>query len=147
MCGRFSQAQTREEYLAYLAEEADRHIAYDPEPIGRYNVAPGTKVLLLSECDELLHNDPVLWGYAPGWWDKPPLINARVETAATSRMFKHLWQHGRAICFSDGWFEWKKEGDKNSPTAFTAPTASRYLWQQLAALHLSTVMQHNAFSA
>ena len=108
MCGRFAQAQTREEYLAYLADEGDRDIAYDPAPIGRYNVAPGTKVLLLSERDELLHLDPVFWGYAPGWWDKAPLINARVETAATSRMFKPLWQHGRAICFADGWFEWKK---------------------------------------
>ncbi len=45
MCGRFAQAQTREEYLAYLANEADRDIAFDPEPIGRYNVAPGTKIL------------------------------------------------------------------------------------------------------
>lgn len=85
---------------------------YDPEPIGRYNVAPGTKVLLLSERDEHLHLDPVFWGYAPGWWDKPPLINARVETAATSHMFKPLWQHGRAICFADGWFEWKKKATK-----------------------------------
>ncbi|EHY3909424.1 SOS response-associated peptidase family protein, partial [Salmonella enterica] len=58
---------------------------------------------------------PVFWGYAPGWWDKAPLINARVETAASSRMFKPLWQHGRAICFADGWFEWKKEGDKKQP--------------------------------
>ncbi|ENP7130880.1 MULTISPECIES: SOS response-associated peptidase [Raoultella] len=115
MCGRFAQSQTREEYLAYLVEEADRNIAYDPAPIGRYNVAPGTRVLLLSERDEQLHLDPVHWGYAPGWWDKPPLINARVETAATSRMFKHLWQHGRAICFAHGWFEWKKEGDKKQP--------------------------------
>ncbi|HBZ8007604.1 TPA: SOS response-associated peptidase [Klebsiella variicola subsp. variicola] len=115
MCGRFAQSQTREEYLAYLADEAERDIAYDPEPIGRYNVAPGTKVLLLSERDEQLHLDPVHWGYAPGWWDKPPLINARVETAAASRMFKPLWQHGRAICFADGWFEWKKEGDKKQP--------------------------------
>jgi putative SOS response-associated peptidase YedK len=115
MCGRFAQSQTREEYLAYLAEEAERNIAYDPEPIGRYNVAPGTKVLLLSERNEQLHLDPVHWGYAPGWWDKPALINARVETAATSRMFKPLWQHGRAICFADGWFEWKREGDKKQP--------------------------------
>ncbi|HBX9976351.1 TPA: hypothetical protein MIM69_14860 [Klebsiella variicola] len=97
MCGRFAQAQTREEYLAYLAEEAERDIAYDPEPIGRYNVAPGTKVLLLSERDEQLHLDPVHWGYAPRWWDKPPLINARVETTATSRMFKLLWNMAR--CF------------------------------------------------
>ena len=114
MCGRFAQSQTREDYLAFLAEDIERDIPYDPEPIGRYNVAPGTKVLLLSERDEHLHLDPVFWGYAPGWWDKPPLINARVETAATSRMFKPLWQHGRVICFADGWFEWKKEGDKNS---------------------------------
>ena len=115
MCGRFAQSQTREEYLAYLAEEAERDIAFNPEPIRRYNVAPGTRVLLLSERDEQLHLDPVIWGYAPGWWDKLPLINARVETAATSRMFKPLWQHGRAICFSDGWFEWKKEDDKKQP--------------------------------
>jgi len=115
MCGRFAQARTREEYLAFLANEAERDIPYDPQPIGRYNVAPGTKVLLLNERDDLLHLDPVHWGYAPGWWDKPALINARVETAATSRMFKPLWQHGRAIVFADGWFEWKKEGNRKQP--------------------------------
>lgn len=115
MCGRFAQSQTREEYLAYLAEDAEHDIAWDPVPIGRYNVAPGTKVLLLSERDEVLHLDPVFWGYAPGWWSKPPLINARVETAAASRMFKPLWLHGRAIVFADGWFEWKKDGDRKQP--------------------------------
>ncbi|MGF6100144.1 putative SOS response-associated peptidase YedK [Enterobacter sp. A4] len=65
----FCISPNREEYLAYLADKADRDIAYDPEPIGRYNVAPGTKVLLLSGRDELLYLDPVFWGYAPGWWD------------------------------------------------------------------------------
>ncbi|SYH23816.1 Gifsy-2 prophage protein [Klebsiella pneumoniae] len=54
MCGRFSQSMTREDYLSLLADEADRDIAYDPEPIGRFNVAPGTRVLLLSERDEQL---------------------------------------------------------------------------------------------
>lgn len=115
MCGRFAQSQPREAYLAFLAEEAERDIAYDPEPIGRYNVAPGTKVLVLSERDQRLHLDPVFWGYAPGWWGKSPLINARVETAATSRMFRSLWQHGRAIVFADGWFEWKKEDSRKQP--------------------------------
>lgn len=52
MCGRFAQAQTREAYLAYLADEADRDIAYDPEPISGYNVVPGSKILLLSEREE-----------------------------------------------------------------------------------------------
>lgn len=71
--------------------------------------------MLLSERNEQLHLDPVLWGYTPKWWDKQSLINARVQTAATSRLFKPLWQHGRDICFADGWFEWEKEGYKKQP--------------------------------
>ncbi|WP_435948165.1 SOS response-associated peptidase [Dryocola sp. BD586] len=115
MCGRFAQFQMREKYLTYLVDEDEREIPYDPQPVARYNVAPGTRVLLLSERADRLHLDPVVWGYAPGWWDKAPLINARVETAAASRMFKPLWQHGRAIVFADGWYEWKKEGEKKQP--------------------------------
>jgi len=29
MCGRFAQAQAREEHLTYLADEAERDMAYD----------------------------------------------------------------------------------------------------------------------
>lgn len=46
MCGRFSQSMTREQYQAILADETEEDIPYDPEPIGRYNVASGTKDLL-----------------------------------------------------------------------------------------------------
>jgi putative SOS response-associated peptidase YedK len=105
----------RDDYLTCLASDAEHNIAFDPEPIGRFNVAPGTKVLLLSERDAQLHLDAVHWGYAPGWWDKAPLINARVETAASSRMFRSLWERGRAIVFADGWFEWKREGKRKQP--------------------------------
>lgn len=59
MCGRFAQSQTREEYLVYLAEEAERDIAYNPKLIGQNNVAHVTKVLLLSERNEQLHFDPI----------------------------------------------------------------------------------------
>jgi putative SOS response-associated peptidase YedK len=31
-----------------------------------------------------------------------------------AEMFKPLWQHGRAIFFADGWYEWKKEGNKTA---------------------------------
>lgn len=145
MCGRFAQAQTREEYLAYLADEGDRDIAYDPEPISRYNVAPGTKVLLLSERDEQLHLDPVFWGYAPGWWDKAPLINARVETAATSRMFKPLWQHGRAICLRMDGSNGRRKATRNNPTSFTGPTGIQYSWRRSAARLLNAAMKLRAF--
>ena len=77
-------------------------------------MAPGTRGLLLNERDEQLHLDSVFWDI-PQEWDKPPLINARVETAAASRMFRPLWQHGRAIVFADRWFEWKKEDGQKQP--------------------------------
>lgn len=114
MCGRFAQYSSRNRYFDALAVE-DEGLIYDPEPVNRYNVAPGTKVLLLNERDDHLHLDPVFWGYGPAWWNKPPLINARSETAATGRMFKPLWLHGRAIVPADGWFEWKKAGNTKQP--------------------------------
>lgn len=115
MCGRFTQYRTREEYLKEFADDVERQIAHDHEPIGRYNVAPGTRVLLLNQRDDKLHLDPVHWGYGPEWWDKAPLINARVEKAATGRMFKPLWNHGRAVVMADGWYEWKRDGSKKQP--------------------------------
>ena len=114
MCGRFAQYSSRDEYFESLGLTPEE-ILYDPEPIGRFNVAPGTKVLLLNERDEELHLDPVYWGYGPEWWDKQPLIKARGETAATGRMFKPLWNHGRAIVPADAWYEWKRDGEKKQP--------------------------------
>lgn len=115
MCGRFTQYRTRETYLDELPGDIQRAIAYDPEPTGRYNIAPGSRVLLLNQREGTLCLDPVYWGYGPEWWNKPPLINARVETAATGRMFKPLWQHGRAVVMADGWYEWKRIGNKKQP--------------------------------
>lgn len=97
MCGRFTQYNSREEYLSFLGEEAERDIPYDPEPVGRYNVAPGTRVLLLSERHSQLQLDPVHWGYAPEWWNKPALINARSETAADSRAVGNPRNQGREL--------------------------------------------------
>lgn len=114
MCGRFVQYSRRDEYFDSPGLKQDE-ITFDPKPIGRFNVAPGTKVLLLSEREGALHLDPVFWGYGPEWWDKQPLINARDETAASGRMFKPLWNHERAIVPANAWFEWQKECGKKQP--------------------------------
>lgn len=114
MCGRFTQYQSRDVYFDELGAAGSDYV-HDPEPIGRYNVAPGTNVLLLNQRDGKLKLDMVYWGYDPEWWDKLPLINARGETAASSRMFKPLWNHGRAIVFADGWYEWVRSENKEQP--------------------------------
>lgn len=111
MCGRFAQFETKEEYLKFLDAGAEFIGTLDGKPIGRYNVAPGTRVLLLNQRGGGLHLDSVHWGYQPCWAKesgRPPLINARAESAAGSRMFKPLWNHGRALVMANGWYEWKK---------------------------------------
>ncbi len=145
MCERFAQAQTREEYLAYLADEGDRDIAYDPEHIRHYNVEPGKKVLLLSERDEQLHLDHVFWGYAPGWWDKQPLINARVETAATIGCSNLSGSMARLSSLPMDGSNGRRKVTKNSPTSFTGPTASPYSWQRSAAPRSNAEMKQKVF--
>ncbi len=39
MCGRFSQSMTREDYLAFLADESECDIPYNFEPTSRLNAA------------------------------------------------------------------------------------------------------------
>ncbi|WP_447875149.1 SOS response-associated peptidase family protein [Serratia fonticola] len=114
MCGRFAQIHTRADYLDALASDLEFASALDTVPIARYNVAPGTHVLLFNQRDDVLYMDPINWGYGPDWWlemKRQPVINARVETAATSRMFKPLWDRGRMLVAADGWYEWKKSSD------------------------------------
>jgi putative SOS response-associated peptidase YedK len=112
MCGRFAQFHTRDEFLAAL--ETNMPVITTGDWRARYNFAPGTPVPVFHFHDDQLQLTPVHWGYAPGWWldqGKPPLINARVETAASSRMFTPLWKHGRALVPASGWYEWKKSPD------------------------------------
>ncbi len=47
MYGRFTQFQNRDAYFDALGV-ADGDYIHDPEPIGRYNVALSTNVLLLN---------------------------------------------------------------------------------------------------
>lgn len=108
MCGRFVQSDSRDVYFEAL-NLSPNDVLFDPEPIGRFNVAPGTSVLILTKSDECYQFVPVHWGYKPEWWNKAAMINARSETAATGRMFKALWNTGRAIVPATGWFEWARQ--------------------------------------
>tara|TARA_R110000868_G_scaffold406510_1_gene686982 strand:+ start:2657 stop:3214 length:558 start_codon:yes stop_codon:yes gene_type:complete len=53
------------------------------------------------------------WGYAPPWargsGNRPPAINARLETAVTSRYWSNVWKSGRCLVPADGWYEWVKD--------------------------------------
>lgn len=113
MCGRFTQYQAQVRYLERLNWQAP--LAFEPsdEPIERYNVAPTTPVQLLHLDADGLRMNAVPWGYAPHWargqGKRPPAINARLETAVTSRYWSAVWKHGRCLVPADGWYEWVKD--------------------------------------
>lgn len=109
MCGRITQSRYPIEYVDALGQMTISGLS--PEPIGRYNVPPQSRVQLLHQDEDGLRMEAVKWGYAPYWalGKRPPAINARVETAATSKFFRDVWKSGRSIVPSDGWYEWKKD--------------------------------------
>lgn len=113
MCGRFAQYREAYEYVEKIGIQLPLFGGMSPEPITRYNVAPQSRVQLMHQDEDGLRMELVRWGYAPFWAQgkRPPAINARVETAATSRFFRDIWKTGRAIVPADGWYEWKKHPD------------------------------------
>ena len=104
MCGRLSQYRGIHDFVAALSMPNALANSVGDRPIERYNVAPTTHVALLHLQGELLHADPVRWGWRPHWAkDRAAPINARVEKVAHGPFF-------RAITPVDNWFEWVNEG-------------------------------------
>lgn len=108
MCGRFAQYRIAYEYLDKIAVQLPLPLrgSVNPEPIGRYNVCPQSMVQLLHQDD-----GGCAWNQSSGVMPRcghrgkrPPAINARVETAATSRFIRDIWQTGHAIVPADGWY-------------------------------------------
>ena len=140
MCGRFVQYQGIFDYLEVLAPDRVVVSGCDNQPIGRYNVAPGTRVSILHGADEGLRIDPVHWGWAPLWakGKRPDPINARVETVTTGKFFKQLWPKGRALVMADGWSEWVKDPDdpkKKQPYFIRLKSQTPMFFAALAEVH------------
>ncbi|ROZ80369.1 hypothetical protein EF096_18010 [Pseudomonas neustonica] len=115
MCGRFTQYQAQVRYLERLNWQAPLSFEPSNEPIDRYNIAPTTHVQLLHLDEDGLRMSAVPWGYAPHWargkGKRPPAINARLETAVTSKYWSTPWKNGRCLVPADGWYEWVKVPD------------------------------------
>lgn len=86
------------------------------------NVSPGQRIPAV-----IRHNDKniltsYLWGLIPFWAKDPSigfkLINARAETVAQKPSFKNAFQKRRCLIPADGFYEWKKEGNKKISCCF-----------------------------
>ena len=104
MCGRFTLAPS-EPTLRELIGPADWSVTYVP----RWNVAPGQDVLTVSEGVDGRQVDAVRWGFAAAERGAP-VVNARLETAATHGLFRQAFAEGRCIVPADSFYEWQGKG-------------------------------------
>ena len=140
MCGRFVQYQGIADYLKVLASDRKVVTGYDNQPIGRYNIAPSTRVSILHGEQNEPRIDSVRWGWAPFWakGKRPDAINARVETVTTGKFFKQLWPNGRTLVMADGWYEWVKDPDdpkKKQPYFIRLKSKEPMFFAALAEVH------------
>lgn len=86
------------------------------------NISPGQMVPVVisaSSREVFLFR----WGLIPGWAKDPKIgykmFNARAETIADKPSFRVSFQKRRCLILADGFYEWKKEGNKKVPYLFS----------------------------
>lgn len=114
MCGRFIRISP----LPLIVEHFQiMHI--HSECTASYNIAPTQSIAAVVREGTENHLTEFRWGLIPFWAKDPAignrLINARAETAAEKPSFKHALKYKRCLIVADGFYEWKRAGNKKQP--------------------------------
>ena len=114
MCGRFIQAGCG----SVLTRQLGLTLPTDYSP--RYNVAPNQAVLGIRATGERSREAVWLrWGLVPAWSPEPRVkystINARAETVAEKPAYRQAFRQRRCLIPADGFYEWRKVGDRKQP--------------------------------
>jgi putative SOS response-associated peptidase YedK len=136
VCGRYTNTAGVEE----LNDRFNVPITSDAGT-GRYNVAPTEEVLAIVAPKGGPEARLLRWGLVPTWAKDlkgaARMINARIETVATTPAYRRLVPRGqrRALQIADGYFEWLKperRGEPRQPFLFRVdggiPFAFAALW-------------------
>ena len=111
MCGRFS-------LFDLLGLEVRFNLSLPDILNPRYNIAPSQDILTITN-NEGFQATHLKWGLIP-FWSKDissakKMINARAETVDQKLSFKQSFKSRRCLIPADGFYEWKKEGNKKRP--------------------------------
>ena len=107
MCGRFTRTVAFDELALQFGITVDE--GANEELTARYNVAPTQTVPIITAGGKGRRLVMAKWGFRPAWVTSGTLapINARSETAATSRLFATAIRDGRCLVPATGFYEWK----------------------------------------
>ena len=121
MCGRKTLTKDMQSIIEELAiEEWENPDNYIPN----YNIAPTQNSPILVDNGKRTVKQ-MRWGLIPSWAkdDKfgARMINARIETLLEKPSYRNLVSDNRCIIIADGYYEWKKCGDRKIPYYFKDP--------------------------
>ena len=132
MCGRFAFYSPSEAAAALFGVSGSTPVE------SRYNIAPTQFVAAIRSGEDNERELVMLrWGLVPSWAKDPSIgnrmINARAETVAEKPSFRAAYSRRRCIVLTDGFFEWRREGDAKTPyfisLASGDPFALGGLWE------------------
>lgn len=132
MCGRYMiTADGQQLAFRFGAEPPEAGVA------ARYNAAPTQQLPVIVNA-EPTRIQLLTWGLVPAWardqTGGTPLINARLETAATRPSFRAAWRQRRCLVLADGFYEWQRTARGKVPLRITLksdePFAFAGLWEE-----------------
>ena len=85
----------------------------------RYNIAPSQEVPAIVRNEGRNELKPMRWGLVPSWAQDSSvgqhMINARSEALLEKPSFKQLIATRRCLVPADGFYEWRREGNRKVP--------------------------------
>lgn len=132
MCGRYA-LHARPEVIA---------LQFGVPPPGRfaprYNVAPGTLILVVADgAQRRLENWH--WGrvapWARGLAGEKGIINARSESVAEKPMFRAAFRRQRCLVPASGYYEWQSAGGRKQPWYIRPADAPLFGFAGIYTLH------------
>src|SRR5581483_5461911 len=109
MCGRYSANATAAQLAIRFGVDEFAEVRLPPT-LPRYNVAPTQVAPIVVQTRKGRLLPGATWGFRPAWLTgagRPPPINARSETAATSGLFRDSLARWRCLVPASGFFEWQ----------------------------------------
>ncbi len=115
MCGRYASIRSATDLAALFDVEdlTDGELAPD------YNLAPTDPAPIVRLVSGPAAGLTVArWGFVPAWARDASgaarMINARIETVASSRVFAEAVRERRCLVPAEGWYEWRRVGGLRS---------------------------------
>ena len=123
MCGRYTLQQAEKALNRVIPIDEWIRIWVGEWIHHRFNVSPTQKMPVVTASDGRRTPHQMRWGFVPFYARAQPkpqaLINARSETILVKTPFKRAAHKQRCLVPADGFFEWKRDGDRRQPYYFT----------------------------